>query len=247
MSSDVAERFAHGEWAFTPEVVDVFDEHVRASVPHYDVVQQLVVAASDWLLPHGGVVADLGASTGTTVAAILERHPSRELSMHLYDESTDMLRRAETKIGQTSSRSAHVRYHARRIEAGPLDHSHADLTLSLFTLQFLPYADRVETLRLARAAAAPAGALLVAEKLRLTDTRWSEIACDLSHDWKAQSGITDGAIRAKAQALRGVLRPYSIDALQHAVTDAGWTDVETIWRWHQWVLLGAFATHDGYA
>jgi tRNA (cmo5U34)-methyltransferase len=71
------------------------------------------------------------------------------------------------------------------------------------------------------------------------------LAGDLSHDWKAENGIADTAIRAKAQALRGVLRPYSMDALLASITTAGWVDPEVIFRWHQWVLVGAFATHDG--
>jgi SAM-dependent methyltransferase len=61
---DVAEQFGTGAWAFTPEVADVFPEHVRASVPFYDVIQDLVAELSDWLVPAGGLVADLGAATG---------------------------------------------------------------------------------------------------------------------------------------------------------------------------------------
>lgn len=240
--TDIAETFDTGGWEFTPEVVTVFDDHVRASVPHYDVIQNLVIAASDWLLPDQGTVIDLGASTGTTVAAILNRHPARRISADLYDESPEMLQQARMKIGE----NPRVKYHPQRIEAGEFNHVRADLTLALFTLQFLPYADRCRTLRNAYAKASKSGALLVAEKLRSTDSRWAEIGNDLSHDWKAENGISDAAIRAKARALRGVLRPYSQTALTAAITGAGWVDVEVIFRWHNWCLIGAFASHDGY-
>jgi tRNA (cmo5U34)-methyltransferase len=239
---DIAESFGTGDWEFTPQVVQVFDEHVRASVPHYDVFQDLVVAASDWLVPANGTVVDIGASTGTTVAAMLDRHPARNAHAHLYDESATMLAQARQKIGEENLR---VKYHARRVETGPLDHDAADFTVSLFTLQFMPYPARIRTLRAARSGSAASGALFVAEKLRLPDSRWAELAGDLSHDWKAENGIADTAIRAKAQALRGVLRPYSMDALLASITTAGWVDPEVIFRWHQWVLVGAFATHDG--
>jgi tRNA (cmo5U34)-methyltransferase len=118
----------------------------------------------------------------------------------------------------------------------------------LFLLQFLPYADRTHVLRQARRASAATGALLVAEKLRPVDSRWAEIANAVSHDWKAGHGIDAAAIRAKERSLRGVLLPVSADALTRMITDAGWHAPEVLFRWHSWVLVGAFATPpDGWA
>lgn len=236
---DVAERFPTGGWEFTDEVVEVFDEHVRASVPFYDAVQNLVAEASDWLVPAGGLVADLGASTGMTVGAILDRHPERNIRAALYDEQPTMLGKAVERLREPVA-AGRVEVHTRRIETGPLEHKDADLTVCLFTLQFLPWRDRAAALRLAREASAPTGALIVAEKIRLADSRWAEIGNDASHDWKADRGITADAIRAKARALRGVLVPYPLDALTTVVHEAGWACPEVLFRWHQWVLLGAF-------
>jgi tRNA (cmo5U34)-methyltransferase len=235
---DIAERFTAGSWEFTPDVAAVFSDHVRASVPFYDAIQQLVAEATDWLVPRDGVVADLGAATGATVDCILERHPERAIHAHLYDEQPAMLARAKTFIRNTER----VRFHARRIEDGPLDHDGADLTACLFTLQFMSPAARREALYLARKASAPTGALIVAEKVRVQDARWAEIGTDVSHDWKAQHGISADAIRAKARALRGVLVPQPLDELVSAVRDAGWASSEVLFKWHQWVVLGAFAT-----
>lgn len=239
---DVAEQFAPGTWNFTDDVVEVFDEHVRASVPFYDAIQDLVAEAADWLLPAGGLIADLGAATGTTVGAVFDRHPERNLRAALYDEQPAMLGKAVERL-QDLVATGRVEVHTRRIEIGPLEHKEADLTVSLFTLQFLPWQDRTAALRLAREAAAPTGALLIAEKVRLADTRWAEIANDASHDWKAARGISADAIRAKARALRGVLVPYPLDALTAIIVDAGWGTPQVLFRWHQWVLLGAFASN----
>jgi len=242
--TDIAESFATGEWAFTTEVVDEFDEHVRASVPHYDLIQEMVAAVADWALPAHGTVADLGASTGTTTALLAARHPSRHIFASLYDLSDDMLDRARRKLEPYPNVT--VRYSTAPIEAGPYIHVKADLTVSLFTLQFLPYDARVDTLRLARAHADAAGTLLVAEKVRPADSRWAEIANDLSHDWKAAHDLSDTAIRAKARALRGVLQPLPAEALTDAMVTAGWVGPEVIFRWHSWTLIGAHATKNGY-
>jgi tRNA (cmo5U34)-methyltransferase len=238
--ADVAESFDTGGWEFNAAVVDQFPEHVRASVPFYEQIQGLVAEVSDWYLPSGGVLADLGASTGVTVGQVLRRHPDRVITAHLYDQQPLMLERAQKSLA-TVIGTRRAWYHCQRIQE-PLAHTDADLTVCLFTLQFLPLADRVEALRLARQAAAGTGVLLVAEKIRPTDSRWAEIANDVSHDYKSVHGIADSAIRAKARALRGVLIPYPEYTLRNVITEAGWQAPEVLFRWHSWVVMGAFAT-----
>lgn len=237
---DIAERFSTGGWEFTADVADVFDEHVRASVPFYDAIQDLVAVASDWLLPAGGLLADLGAATGITTERILTRHPERTLRAVLYDDQAAMLGKAVERLTAPVA-AGRVATHARRIQDGPLLHEQADLTVCLFTLQFLPWPDRLTALTAARKASAPTGALIVAEKVRPVDVRWAEIGTDVSHDWKAEHGITPEAIRAKSRALRGVLMPAPLGALTALIRDAGWSTPEVLFRWHQWVVVGAYA------
>ena len=151
-----------------------------------------------------------------------------------------MLKHAETALRALPGGQRGL-FHAGRIQDG-LTHVNADLTLILFTLQFLTAPDRVTALRHAREHAARTGALIVAEKIRPRDSRWAEIGSDVSHDWKAAHGIPDAAIRAKARALRGVLIPHTQDTLTASIRAAGWKSPEVLFRWHQWAVVGAFAT-----
>lgn len=237
--ADIAESFPEGGWEFTDEVAGVFTEHVRASVPFYDHIQKLVAELADWLAPDGALVADLGCATGTTAVAITRRHPGRDVSFDLYDSSAAML-----KLAAASLPIAETRTWEQDISA-PLMHSSADLTLALFTLQFLPMPARALVLANARAASGESGALIVAEKIRPEDSRWAEIAHDVSWDWKAVHSVSDEAILAKARALRGVLVPSTFSALETMITAGGWEPPEVLFRWHQWVVLGAFASPDG--
>lgn len=235
--ADIADQFSTGGWEFTPEVTQVFDEHVRASVPFYDDIQAQVAELSDWLLPDNGLFVDLGASTCTTLAGIAERHPGRRIRAELYDEETSMLDVAKAKVAELNVTPT---FHLQRVQQ-PFKHTAADLTVALFLLQFLPGRDRVQVLREARRCSAESGAIVIAEKVRPEHPLLAEIANDASHDVKARLGISDGAIRAKARALRGVLIPQTLPQILEELAEAGWKHADLVFRWHQWVVVVAFA------
>jgi tRNA (cmo5U34)-methyltransferase len=239
MTQDIAESFSPGGWKFTPEVTDVFDEHVSASVPYYPLIQALVTETSDWLLPDGGVYVDVGASTGTTAAAIAGRHPDRLIRAYLYDEVPEMLDKAVEKLARFDNIKVERRH--KNVLAG-MDHVPSDLVTMLFTLQFIAPERRGQVLIDLLRRSKPTGAIIVAEKIRPIHPMWAEIAVDASHDFKADHGLSDTAIRQKAKALRGVLRPSTEDQLLSNLEGAGWVSPEILFRWHQWVVVGALAS-----
>jgi tRNA (cmo5U34)-methyltransferase len=237
---DIAERYGPGGWQFDPAVAEVFDDHVRASVPFYDAIQQLIAECSDWLAPAGSLIADLGCSTGNTALAICARHHGRALRFALYDESVEMLARARPAV-EAATAAGRVNSWPGKLPGDGLQHDGAGLTLAVFVLQFMPWEDRAELLAAARARSADDGALIVAEKIAVPDARWAEIGNDVSHDYKAEAGIADTAIRAKSRALRGVLRPATLGATAALVQAGGWAPPEVLFRWHQWAVIGSYA------
>ena len=236
---DIAETFSPGGWKFTPEVTDVFDEHVAASVPYYPLIQALVAQTTDWLLPQHGVYVDIGASTGTTAGHIARRHPDRRIRAYLYDEVPDMLNKAATKLA--GYKNLTVERRAMNVTAS-MDHIPSDLVTALFTLQFIAPELRQGVLTALQRRSKAGGALIVAEKIRPAHPLWAEIANDASHDFKADHGLSDTAIRQKAKALRGVLRPSTEADLVYTIEQAGWRSAEILFRWHQWIVIAALAS-----
>lgn len=240
--SDVASRFPTGGWQFDKAVVDEFDHHVRDNVPHYEIFQETVAHLSDWLAPHGANVVDLGAATGETIKAIGVRHPDRAYHFTAYDIEQEMLNAAQAKHREGRWWHDHrFTYVALDLTRGPLIHENADLTLALFTLQFLAPHQRAGVLRTALQLARPGGALIVAEKVNQPSAFWQEIANEATWDYKREQGVSADAIRDKARALRGVLIPLDACDVERTITDAGWCDPVCIWRWHQWGLWAATA------
>lgn len=236
-----ATDFGSGGWQFTPSVVEIFDAHVHDHVPYYDVIQHVVAFLSDWLAPADALVADLGASTGTTVDLIERRHPDRRLRYALYDVEPTMLDAARVKHAQYPN-ADRFSYFRRDLTTERLEHEHADLTTALFALQFLAPRDRVRVLIEARRAARPTtGALIVAEKVLLPDGLWHEVANEATWDYKADAGIDADAIRRKARALRGVLVPQTVERTESEIVAAGWSEPVLLWRWYQWVVWVATA------
>jgi tRNA (cmo5U34)-methyltransferase len=220
-------------WSFTdfgPE----FDTHVAAHLPGYADVQHLVRLVAEFAVPVGGVVADLGCSTGKTAEVI--NGLNRDITFHLYDTDLSMLGAADQRLVDAKTELHQVTL------PSPLSHTDADLTVCLWLLQFLPPSLWRSVLHAARIRSSATGCLLVAAKTRHPDPRWEEVAVAALDGYKADAGVSLEDRTAKSESLRGVLYQASPDWLVRDITAAGWHNPTLLWRWHVWSLFGAWAT-----
>jgi tRNA (cmo5U34)-methyltransferase len=226
------------DWSFA-EFGPQFDRHARAHLPHYDLATDLAAFVASYALPPGGVVADLGCSTGRSIERIAESMPERRFSAFAYDVDQSML--DETTARLLDHRN--VDLHPCRLDlvAGDLEHVAANVTLALWTLQFLPGETWRPVLAAARQRASRDGVLLVAAKTRLPDARWQEIGDGAVAEWKARHDVTPDEALAKARSLRGTMLLATLGRLLDDVTAAGWSNPAVLFRWHAWLLVGAWA------
>ena len=85
-----------------------------------------------------------------------------------------------------------------------------------------------------RAALEPGGALILFEKVLAETGREQAVYDDLYRDWKAAQGFDQSEITAKAQSLRGVLVPQTSAANRSMLLEAGFAQVEPVFRWLGW-------------
>jgi tRNA (cmo5U34)-methyltransferase len=217
-----------------------FDEHARAHLPHYRTATDLAAFVASFALPRGGLLADLGVSTGSTIESVAAKIPERSFSAIGYDLDESMLDVASKRLSTTSTVSL-VLERADLSDPGNLRHEDASVTLALWTLQFLPRSSWVPLLSAARLRSDRDGVLLVAAKTRLPDARWQEIGDAAVVEWKAGHAVAPEEVLSKARSLRGTMLLVTLGGLLDAVEEAGWRSSTVLFRWHQWVLVGAWA------
>ena len=217
---------ATDSWQFDAEVARVFDDMALRSIPLYAEMQRetaRIVAESVW---NGEHVVDLGAATGTTLAAIAPR-VSKTTSLTGYEIAPLMAAAAREKV------PANVRIiegDVRTVEfPEPIG-----AAVCLWTLQFVPILDRTLVLKRLRAAMRDGGVLVVAEKID------SAPHVQRYHDWKHENGYSREEIEAKALALRGVLNPMTYDANVAMLRSCGFI-VEPLMGWLNFAAWVAWA------
>lgn len=227
------------DWSFD-EFGPEFDEHAAAHLPHYRLAHDVVAHAAAFALRPGGTVADYGASTGAAIETLYESLGRRPFDAILYDVDRSMLDCARERLAGREGLSC------RFVETdliGLLPESlDVDVSLLLWTLQFLPPSEWHELLLSIRDRAATDGLLLVAAKTRLSDSRWQEQADAATAEWKAVHGVTADEALDKARSLRGTMLVVPLGRLYSELDRSGWCEPAVLFRWYSWVVVGAWAT-----
>ncbi len=232
---DTGDNIAHdrAEWRFDdPKTVANFDSHIAKSVPGYSDVHQLILELSDWFVSNHGRVVDLGCSTGTLLAALLERHESKSLHAIGVDSSPQMIDAARSRLQPVSQASI------KTLTTADLAHysfgSENSMVTCLYTLQFVPPSRREGVLRQIRDSLAKRGALFLVEKVLDDSPDLVEIYNQVHHSKKVELGFDPAQIYHKAQSLRGQLIPLRLSENVQLLEAAGFQHVSVFWRWCNW-------------
>jgi tRNA (cmo5U34)-methyltransferase len=228
MSSVVGDGIQSGrsEWKFDAAVAEVFDSHVGKSVPFYEETEQLSVSMSDWFLHDASLVYDLGCATGTTFERLLTRHPNKSIQCVGIDNSEAMLNQARARLGSYSG--------IKLVNEDLLDHSFkSDISLiySLYTLMFIPAQQRIALCKKLYESLAKRGALILVEKVLDDDAFVTDVFTHLHWSKKAEMGFDVTEIYGKAQALRGVLVPFTLEENIDMLRCSGFSRISVFFKW----------------
>ena len=218
-----------GEWRFDENVSKAFDAHVHKSVPFYDEIQRMVIELSEYFVRDHSVVYDLGSSTGTTLDLLSNTHAGKEDVQFIgFDLSKYMIKEARKKVDRPN-----VRFYHKNIMDAEFSPSPNFLT-SLYTMQFLTLAERRALLTRINEGLIEGGGLLIVEKVSAEHSCFEEIWTELYWDFKRRQGFTPEQVLEKANSIRGVLKPLTVDENTELLRQTGYSRVEVFFKWYNW-------------
>ena len=212
---------ATGRWSFSGEVCEVFEDHIRRSVPGYDALHELVVSYGlRKVNKENALICELGSSTGTLTRRLASALPwAQVLGVEL---EARMVAAAE-RFSPPSSEISYLCADARVFEP-----PRTDLFVACYTLQFLPVQERLPLLQRLYEALKPGGSLFLAEKVTRENAKDERRARRELSDFKRGQGFTDAEIRAKSKSLEGVLVSLPETTYPRWLISVGFTKVERV-------------------
>lgn len=219
-------HIGNGGWTFGGGTADVFGEHVRRSIPFYEVGHALVAELSDFFVRGDSVVYDIGTSLGELLERLADRHTSREDVRWIgIDSEPAMVEKARGRLEGRSNVA---------VELGNVvthDFERADLIVAYYCLQFVAPKHRQDVLARIYESLNWGGGFLWFEKVRGEDARFQDMLNTAYIDFKLEQGYSPAEIVAKTRSLKGVLEPFSSRANHEMLERAGFVDVITVFRY----------------
>lgn len=208
---------------FSFETIKDFDSHISESIPNYDLLFQTILNVAPFFLQENSAVTDLGCSTGKMLKAI--PHTGAKFGV---DNSLNLLPPSDqqhTFINQNLSTFSF-----------PQDNC---FVTSIFTLQFLDIKDRDSIVRKVYESLVPGGAFVWAEKVTSKSGFWEQVQTFSYYDFK-RSSFSSQEILDKEKSLRYIMRPLTTEKNLNILKDAGFTDFEMLWKFHNfecWIAI----------
>ena len=215
----------NANFQFNKDVANIFDLHVKKSVPLYEKFHKLVAEMSDWFIEEDTNVYDIGSSTGEVFKNIEPRHKSKRVQYIGIDKSKDMINNSKTCSG-------------KNISIINADITNSDIKIynssyitSILTMQFIPKRKRQNVINKIFSGLNDGSAFVMVEKIIGSNARFDEMFIELYHDFKIENGLSEKEVIGKARAIRGVMSPNTLDENIQMLKNSGFKDVDVFFKW----------------
>ena len=234
MKDKVFSKPIEKQFEFDEEVASVFDDMLNRSVPFYKENLNLQTEILKNFLNENDKVTDLGSSTGTFLIELAKKS-GKKLELIGIDNSSAMIKRAENKA---KAFGADVKF----INADFLeyDFSNSKAIIANYTVQFIRPLKREKLIKKIYDSLKSGGIFLMSEKLITEHKKLNKIMIDIYYDYKKKMGYSEFEIAQKREALENVLIPYTMNENIEMLKNAGFSDVEVIFRWNNFATFIAF-------
>ena len=219
-------------FAFDQQVVSVFPDMIKRSVPGYDTILKGIAMFAMRFVEPDTRVYDLGASLGAVSLTIDKAIGSRNIDIHAIDNSEAMM---EQLVSCLKEQDTNNHIHSHHTDLSRIDIKSASMVVSNFTLQFLPPGERRTICQQIYHGLNEGGVFVLSEKIQS-----SRQMIDFYHGYKKINGYSDLEVAQKRQALEDTLKPDSLARWQQRLDQVGFQTVEVWFQAFNFVSLVAF-------
>ncbi|MGH3900905.1 MAG: carboxy-S-adenosyl-L-methionine synthase CmoA [Pseudonocardiaceae bacterium] len=231
-----------GDFVFDGRAAAVFDDMLDRSIPFYREIQRMVVELGvQFIEEGGGVVYDIGCSTGNTLLGFMQATPAdRSVTFVGVEPSAPMRDKCTERL------AACGRAEAAQLWVQPIEdldcRPAASVIVMLYTLQFVRPLRRNAVLAMCFESLRPGGCLLLGEKILSDSPTLSRLYIERYHEFKQRNGYSRTEIARKREALENVLVPYRDSENRTVLAEAGFVPVDQIFRWYNFAVYLAVKT-----
>ena len=206
------------DFVFDEQVVSVFSDMIRRSVPGYaEVVTLTGRLAAFYALPQT-LIYDLGCSLGDTALSVARSLGDWTGQIIAVDNAPAMVEACRQRL---SNSEVNAIVQCADIRDFPIENASV-VTLN-YTLQFIQPAERLALIKRIYAGMESGGALLVSEKIAFENPGLQKHITALHHAFKRNNGYSELEISQKRAALEKVLIPDTLDVHRERFFDVGFS------------------------
>ena len=213
------------DFRFDKEVVEVFDDMVRRSVPGYDSMIQMIGLIARMYGQDNTNYYDLGSSTGAISLAIALNNKHQKNTFFAIDNSEEMVSKCkqnlESKIDNLQATCADI---------NQIHIENASIVVLNLTLQFIDVKDRSNLIKKIYEGLNPGGVLIISEKIHFEDKENQDQITNLHIDFKKENGYSELEIANKRQAIENVLITDTKAIHIERLKDSGFKDTSCFFQ-----------------
>ncbi len=225
-------KLINKSWAFNKNVSLSFDEHVKQSIPFYEVFQKDIAKISEWFLKNDSVVYDLGCSQGLTIKNISKLNIDTRIRINAIDESKYMLKIARNNLANIK-KNIKINYICGDVNKIKFEKS--NLIYSILLMPFLSKKKQIMLLKKSYNALESGGAFICVNKINSNNSDFQDIFNQLYFDFKLTRKLDEKEILKKAKSLRSVMSVNTQNEEINNLKKIGFKKVEIFFKYLNFV------------
>tara|TARA_R110001599_G_scaffold3464_10_gene19157 strand:- start:27544 stop:28317 length:774 start_codon:yes stop_codon:yes gene_type:complete len=212
------------DFAFDDEVVRVFPDMIKRSVPGYPtIIETIGLIAGQYAQPDS-LVYDLGCSLGAATQSMRRHVRASGCRIIAADNSAPMVNRCqEYLLAQDAMVEQLTPVEVIEADISELALQPCSVVVLNFTLQFIPPPRRLKLLTDIHRALLPGGLLVLSEKLAFTDPHTQLSLETMHYVFKRANGYSELEIAQKRSAIEKVMQPDTLEVHQDRLSQAGFS------------------------